>query len=58
MKKNDSEKLINPGGELVPVDDFLIVELDDRLEFGVPLIDGKVFNEPTNGHGCTSNTSC
>jgi hypothetical protein len=35
---------LNISGDLVPADDFLIVELDDRLEFGTPV--------PQNGTAC------
>lgn len=45
--------------ELVSPDDFLIVELDDRLEFGAVLLEDSSFdNTGCNGTACTVNASC
>lgn len=53
-RKNDQEN-----NKLLPADDFLILELDDRLEFGAVLIEDDSFsNTACNSTGCTQNGSC
>ena len=46
--------------ELIPAEDLLIFELDDRLEFGTPILEPalSVLDQTAcNGSGCTVNSS-
>lgn len=54
----DNKKAIRQ--ELVPAENLLIFELDDRLEFGTPILEPALSILDTtacNGSGCTVNTS-
>ena len=54
----DSKKDVRQ--ELVPAEDLLIFELDDRLEFGTPILEPALSvldDTACNGHGCTVNNS-
>jgi hypothetical protein len=45
--------LLNISGELLPADDFLIAELDDRLEFGTPVpVNDTACNPKINFYMC------
>jgi len=49
------------GRELIPADEFLIVELDDRLEFGAALVETDLIadlNYKCNATGCVQNLGC
>ena len=59
METND-DKAPQVHSELVPADDLLIVELDDRLEFGAAVLEGDLALSDLgcNGKSCTQNGSC
>jgi len=57
MDKKDNEGAAPEYG-LVPADEFLIVELDDRLEFGTAVLETDLIAEDNvacNSTGCTQN---
>jgi len=56
--QDKDHKGTTPEQSLVSADDFLIVELDDRLEFGAAVIETDLIADNDygcNGTGCTQN---
>jgi len=54
MEQKDHEG-VSPEHGLIPADDFLIVELDDRFEFGAAVIETDLIAD--DNYGCNG-TNC